>query len=69
MQSAAANPLSTKQIQPENLIIQDIRVDAGPIIQYYKPGAMGRANPQRKRMSHIQVVLAERDVKRAKVTV
>ncbi len=32
----------------EDLVIKDIRVDQGPTIKYYKPGAMGRANVQRK---------------------
>jgi large subunit ribosomal protein L22 len=40
-----------------DLFIKDIRVDQGPIIKYHKPGAMGRANLQRKRFSHIEVVL------------
>ncbi|MFA5075398.1 MAG: 50S ribosomal protein L22 [Candidatus Babeliales bacterium] len=44
----------------EDLVIKDIRVDQGPIIRYFKPGAMGRANIQRKRLSHIQVELTKR---------
>ncbi len=40
-----------------DLVIKDIRVDNGPVIKYYKPGAMGRASIQRKRLSHLQVVL------------
>jgi len=67
IKSAAANALSLKQVQPENLVIHDIRVDQGPIVQYFKPGAMGRANPQRKRMSHIQVVLAARGLAQKEV--
>ncbi len=41
------------------LIIKEIKVDHGPTITYYKPGAMGRANPQRKRMSHMEVLVAQ----------
>ena len=39
------------------LMIKDIRVDQGPIFRYFKPGAMGRANIQRKRFSHMSVIL------------
>jgi large subunit ribosomal protein L22 len=39
------------------VFIKEIRVDQGPTIRYFKPSAMGRAAPQRKRMSHVMVVL------------
>lgn len=39
------------------LFIHTIRVDEGGIVRYFKPGARGRGNPQRKRLSHIEVVL------------
>ena len=45
------------------LVVQEIKVDHGPTITYFKPGAMGRANPQRKRMSHIEVTVAQPKVK------
>ena len=54
LKSAIANSKISKRNQ---LIIKDIRVDQGPIIRYFKPGAMGRSNPYRKRLSHISVVL------------
>ena len=40
-----------------DLFIKDIRVDQGPVVKYHKPGAMGRASLQRKRFSHVEVVL------------
>ena len=43
--------------------IEEIKVDQGPIMKYYKPGAMGRANVQRKRLSHLEVVLRRKDGK------
>lgn len=43
--------------------IQEVRIDQGPIIRYFKPGAMGRANPQRKRLSHIEIILCKKDSK------
>ncbi|MBD3231549.1 50S ribosomal protein L22 [Candidatus Dependentiae bacterium] len=42
-----------------DFVIKEIRVDQGPIIRYYRPGAMGRASIQRKRLSHLEVILQE----------
>ena len=39
------------------LYTKEVRVDQGPVIKYFKPGAQGRANIQRKRMSHIEIIL------------
>lgn len=61
IQSAAANAKSLKNIDMQNLSIIDIRVDEGPTYKYYKPGAMGRANIQRKRSSHISVILEQQE--------
>ena len=41
----------------EGLIIKEIKVDQGPVVTYFKPGAMGRASLQRKRMCHLEIVL------------
>jgi large subunit ribosomal protein L22 len=41
----------------DKLVIKEIFVDQGPIIRYFKPGAMGRACPQNRRLSHLQVFL------------
>jgi len=56
-----------KNIQPNvssmaEFVIKEIRVDQGPIIKYYKPGAMGRAMVQRKRLSHLQVILEKTEL-------
>lgn len=57
IQSAAANAKDLDDIEARDLMIKDIRVDQGPILRYFKPGAMGRAAPQRKRFSHLSVIL------------
>jgi len=44
----------------QDFIVKEIRVDAGPIFRYHKPGAMGRASIQRKRLSHIHVVVEKK---------
>ncbi|BDC34323.1 50S ribosomal protein L22 [Candidatus Dependentiae bacterium Noda2021] len=57
IESAAANAKNLQGLNAEGLVIKDIRVDQGPIVRYFKPGAMGRANIQRKRFSHMSVIV------------
>lgn len=57
LESACANAKNEKSIVPANLVVKEIRIDQGPIFKYFKPGAMGRANIQRKRLSHISVIV------------
>ena len=44
-----------------DLVIKEIKVDQGPVVTYFKPGAMGRANLQRKRMCHLEIVLDKKN--------
>ena len=39
------------------LVIKEIKIDQGPIVTYFKAGAMGRASVQRKRLSHLEIYL------------
>ena len=57
IESAAANAKNVQGVGPADLFIKTICIDQGPIRKYYKPGAMGRANIQRSRKSHISVEL------------
>jgi large subunit ribosomal protein L22 len=57
IESAVANAKSLHNIESTDLVIRDIRVDQGPIFRYFKPGAMGRANIYRKRLSHMSVTV------------
>jgi len=52
-------------IEPEKLAIKEIRVDQGPSIRYFKPGAMGRAAVQKRRMSHMKVIVESVETKEA----
>ena len=63
--SAYANSKNvlSKEVPMNEFIIKEIKVDQGPTIKYYKPGAMGRAMVQRKRMSHLEIVLERKDSK------
>lgn len=64
IESAVANAHNLKSVKAEQLAIKEIKVDQGPIHRYFKPGAMGRAMIQRKRLCHISVIL-ESTVKEA----
>jgi len=57
VESAAANAQHLKAIDPEYLSIKDIRVDEGPTYRYFKPGAMGRSNKYKRRISHMSIVV------------
>ncbi len=59
IQSAAANAKNLSQIAPGDLKVAEIKVDGGPFHKYFKPSAMGRSLIQRKRLSHIVVVLEQ----------
>jgi large subunit ribosomal protein L22 len=57
IESAAANAKSLQNLDSRDLVITDIRIDQGPMFRYFKPGAMGRANIYRKRLSHMSVIV------------
>jgi len=57
LESAVANAKNAQNIEAAALFIKDIRVDQGPMFRYFKPGAMGRSNPYRRRLSHMSVIL------------
>jgi len=42
------------------LVVQESRVDEGPVIKRWRPKDRGRAHPILKRTSHLHVVLDER---------
>ena len=57
LESAVANAKNLGNIDADNLFVKEIFVNPGPMFKYFKPGAMGRANPQTKRLSHISVIV------------
>ena len=57
LDTAIANAKHLRQVDEKNLVVKTIMIDGGPIQRYFKPGAQGRAQPQARRMSHIQIVL------------
>ncbi len=65
VKSVIANAKNSKNVGIEDLLLQEIRIDQGPIFRYFKPGAQGRAMPQRKRLSHISIVMESKAKKEA----
>jgi large subunit ribosomal protein L22 len=62
LRSAAANAVNQEagaKLNPDDLVVSDIRVDQGPTMKRYSPGPMGRAYIVRKRSSHITVVVTD----------
>ena len=62
--SAYSNAKNTQQEQAdtmEQFVVKELRVDAGSTIRYFKPGAMGRASAQKRRLSHICVVVERKE--------
>jgi large subunit ribosomal protein L22 len=55
--SALANAKNL-EIPTENLVVKEMRVDAGKIMYRRLPRSRGMANPIRKRTSHVSVILA-----------
>jgi len=68
IESAAANAKSLQNLDTKDLVISDIRVDQGPMTRYFKPGAMGRANIYRKRLSHMSVIVEPVTIKEKRGT-
>lgn len=62
--SAIANAKDREQVALTDLVVCEVRIDQGPIKRYIKPGAMGRATPQRSRQCHITVVVESKSKKK-----
>jgi len=61
LRSAISNAVN-KDFKKEKLFITDIRVDQGPMLKRWMPRAQGRATPIHKKMSHIILVLEEKEI-------
>lgn len=47
-------------IRAEDLVIKELRVDAGAILYRRRPRSRGMANPIRKRTSRVSIILADK---------
>ncbi len=59
LRSAVANAEQREDLDPDTLVVKTIMVDSGPSLKRFRPRALGRATPIRKRTSKIVVELAE----------
>jgi ribosomal protein L22 len=57
LESAVANAESNHELLEDDLIIREAFADEGPTIKRFRPRAMGRATPIRKRTSHLTIAL------------
>jgi large subunit ribosomal protein L22 len=62
IKSALANASSDLEVKLNKLVVVEVKVDGGPLLNgrmRFRPGPMGRGMPIHKRTSHISVKLAE----------
>jgi len=61
LKSATANAENNHNLSAEDLIIADAQANEGPAIKRWRPRAQGRAFPIHKPMTHITIVVADRE--------
>jgi len=59
--SAVANAEHNNELEADNLYIKKAFVDEGPTMKRWRARAFGRATMIRKRMSHITIVVDEKE--------
>ncbi|GAB4245238.1 MAG: hypothetical protein OHK005_10470 [Candidatus Methylacidiphilales bacterium] len=63
--SAVANAENNNGLDRAILFVKEAAIDQGPALKRFQPAARGSAAPLKKRMSHIKVIVAEREDKPA----
>ncbi len=63
LMSAVSNAKTNFNIEKEDLMIKELRVDKGIVMKRMMPAAMGTGHRINKRTSHITIVLAEKGAK------
>jgi large subunit ribosomal protein L22 len=61
LKSAFANA-KVKKMAEDRLYVREIKADGGPVLKRYMSRSMGRADVILKRMTHLTVVLGEREM-------
>jgi large subunit ribosomal protein L22 len=61
LKSATANAENNHNLSAEDLVVVEARADEGPTIKRWQPRAQGRAFPIHKPMTHITVVVQDRE--------
>ncbi len=62
LRSAVSNAKNNQKLSGENLVIESILVNQGPMLKRHLPRARGMATPIQKKMSHIILTLEEAGV-------
>ncbi len=60
LESAVANAENNHELLEDDLFVREAYADEGPTIKRFRPRAMGRATPIRKRTSHLTITLTPR---------
>ena len=61
LKSATANAENNHNLSAEDLIVADAQANEGPTIKRWRPRAQGRAFPIHKPMTHITIVVADKE--------
>jgi large subunit ribosomal protein L22 len=61
LKSAMANAENNHNLSAEDLFIVEARADEGPTIKRFRPRAQGRSFPIHKPMTHITVIVQDRE--------
>jgi large subunit ribosomal protein L22 len=61
IKSAAANAVNNEGAREDKLVVATIMIDKSKTLKRYLPRSRGRADQLQKRMSHITVVVEERE--------
>ena len=61
LKSATANAENNHNLSAEDLVVVEAHADGGPTVKRWRPRAQGRAFPIHKPMTHITIVVADRE--------
>jgi large subunit ribosomal protein L22 len=62
LKSAAANAENNHDLSPDDLYVVEAIANEGPTIKRFRPRAQGRAFPIHKPMTHVTIVVENREV-------
>ncbi|GEM_PF-1498317 len=67
LRSAVANAEHNHNLNRDELVVENVIADRGPIYKRIRPRARGRAFLERKRTTHVTIILEEAEVYRKKL--
>ena len=60
LKSAVANAENNNNLVAAQLFVHRALIENGPVLKRFKAGAKGQAKPRVKRMSHLRIILSDR---------